>query len=146
MRPDAIVVDAGSTDAGPHKLGAGVAIVSRFACAKDLTPMLRSGLAARIPVIIGSAGGSGGRVHVEWTLKIIEEITRAEGLRPFKLAVVWADIPHDEVARALNAGDIQPLGQSVPDLTPERTGRDHRDRGAGWGMSPSCRPLKPART
>lgn len=27
--PDAIVVDAGSTDAGPHKLGAGVAIVSR---------------------------------------------------------------------------------------------------------------------
>ena len=27
MQPDAIVVDAGSTDAGPHKLGAGVAIV-----------------------------------------------------------------------------------------------------------------------
>ena len=26
-KPDAIVVDAGSTDAGPHKLGAGVAIV-----------------------------------------------------------------------------------------------------------------------
>lgn len=120
MRPDAIVVDAGSTDAGPHKLGAGVAIVSRFACAKDLTPMLRSGLAARIPVIIGSAGGSGGRVHVEWTLKIVEEICRTEGLRPFKLAVVWADIPHDEVARALNAGDVQPLGRNVPELTPER--------------------------
>ena len=31
QRPDAIVVDAGSTDAGPHKLGAGVAIVSRMA-------------------------------------------------------------------------------------------------------------------
>ena len=31
MKPDAIVVDAGSTDAGPHKLGAGVAIVSRMA-------------------------------------------------------------------------------------------------------------------
>ena len=26
--PDAIIVDAGSTDAGPHKLGEGVGIVS----------------------------------------------------------------------------------------------------------------------
>lgn len=27
-KPDAVVVDAGSTDAGPHKLGRGVSIVS----------------------------------------------------------------------------------------------------------------------
>ena len=34
---DGIVVDAGSTDAGPHKLGANVSIVSRMALKKDLT-------------------------------------------------------------------------------------------------------------
>lgn len=67
MGPDAIVVDAGSTDAGPHKLGAGTAIVSRQACKKDLELMITEGAKAKIPVIIGSAGGSGGRVHVEWT-------------------------------------------------------------------------------
>ncbi|MCM3342123.1 hypothetical protein M3650_26740 [Paenibacillus sp. MER TA 81-3] len=33
--PNAIVVDAGSTDAGPHKLGAGTAIVSKQACKKE---------------------------------------------------------------------------------------------------------------
>lgn len=32
--PHAIVADAGSTDAGPHKLGAGVGIVSRAAAKK----------------------------------------------------------------------------------------------------------------
>ena len=45
MNPDAIVVDAGSTDAGPHKLGAGVAIVSRRACKKDLEIMITNGAA-----------------------------------------------------------------------------------------------------
>ncbi len=35
QKPDAIVVDAGSTDAGPHKLGAKTAIVSRMAAKKD---------------------------------------------------------------------------------------------------------------
>ena len=33
-KPDLIAVDAGSTDAGPHKLGAGVGIVSRQATKK----------------------------------------------------------------------------------------------------------------
>ena len=41
-KPDAIIVDAGATDAGPHKLGAGVAIVSRQACKKDLLLMITS--------------------------------------------------------------------------------------------------------
>ncbi|UUZ83750.1 hypothetical protein LJK88_08065 [Paenibacillus sp. P26] len=54
--PDAIVVDAGSTDAGPHKLGAGTAIVSRKAYKKDLEIMITEGTRAGIPILIGSAG------------------------------------------------------------------------------------------
>ena len=38
--PDAIVVDAGSTDAGPHKLGAKTAIVSKTAAKKDLSLLI----------------------------------------------------------------------------------------------------------
>lgn len=79
-RPDAIVVDAGSTDAGPHKLGAGVAIVSRMAAKKDLSLLMQGARELNIPLVIGSAGGSGARVHTEWTLSIIRELCAEVGL------------------------------------------------------------------
>ena len=119
-KPDAIVVDAGSTDGGPHKLGAGVAIVSRRAYAKDLIPLLKHGLAAGIPVIIGSAGGSGGAVHVQWTLDVINEILLAENIKNVKTAIIWADIPHEAVRAGLKNGIVKPLGNNIPELTEQR--------------------------
>jgi hypothetical protein len=119
-KPDAIVVDAGSTDAGPHKLGAGVAIVSEKACKKDLEIMITEGAKAGIPVIIGSAGGSGGRVHVEWTWNIIKEILKEQALQSQKVAIIWADIPKEAVIEKLHNGKVQPLGLSVKELTEER--------------------------
>ncbi|WP_270168690.1 acyclic terpene utilization AtuA family protein [Paenibacillus sp. SYP-B4298] len=120
LKPDAIVVDAGSTDAGPHKLGAGTAIVSRQACKKDLEIMITEGVKAGIPVIIGSAGGSGARVHVEWTQSIVMDILQERGIGGIKLAMIWADIPHEVVEAKQQAGQCEPLGLSVAPLTPER--------------------------
>lgn len=119
-KPDAIVVDAGSTDAGPHKLGAGVAIVSERACKKDLETMIVEGAKAKIPVIIGSAGGSGGKVHVEWTWKIIKEILKEQSLENLKVAIIWADIPKELVKERLEQGKVEALGLSVKELTKER--------------------------
>lgn len=119
-RPNAIVVDAGSTDAGPHKLGADTAIVSRQACKKDLEIILTEGAKAGIPVIIGSAGGSGAKVHVEWTKAIVMEILREHGISGLKIAVIWADIPHEVVEARLNEGKCEPLGLTVKPLTKER--------------------------
>lgn len=118
--PDAIVVDAGSTDAGPHKLGAGTAIVSKQACKKDLEIIITEGVKAGIPIIIGSAGGSGAQVHVEWTREIVLEILQEHGIRGIKVATIWADIPHEVVASKLEAGQCEPLGLTVAPLTPER--------------------------
>lgn len=118
--PDAIVVDAGSTDAGPHKLGAGTAIVSKQACKKDLELMIAAGTKAGIPVIIGSAGGSGAKVHVEWTRAIIDEILAERGIDGVKIATIWADIPSELVAEKLRSGECRPLGAAVPPLTQER--------------------------
>lgn len=115
--PDAIVVDAGSTDAGPHKLGANTAIVSRQACKKDLEFILTAGYENNIPVIIGSAGGSGGKAHVEWTLDIIDEIIAERKLTPLKQAVIWADIPKAEILEKMRQGKVVPLGRTVPALT-----------------------------
>lgn len=118
--PDAIVVDAGSTDAGPHKLGANVAIVSRQACKQDLEQLIVAGFEHKIPVIIGSAGGSGGKSHVEWTLDIIDEVIKEHHLAPLKQAVIWADIPKEAVKERLKKGTLTPLGASVPLLTEKR--------------------------
>jgi len=114
----AVVVDAGSTDGGPHKLGAGVAIVSRRACKKDLEIILGESLPRKVPVIIGSAGGSGAKPHVEWTLDIIEEILRERNLCA-KLAIIHADFAPDQVLDALRQGKIVPLTTNVPPLTEE---------------------------
>lgn len=119
-KPHAIVVDAGSTDAGPHKLGAGVAIVSRMACKKDLELMIVQGAAANIPVLIGSAGGSGGRVHVQWTWEIVKEILREHQLTELKVAIIWADIPKELIARRQDEGRVVALGAAVKELTPQR--------------------------
>lgn len=116
-KPDAIIVDAGSTDAGPHKLGAGVAIVSDTAMRRDLEMMICAAAEADIPVIIGSAGGSGGRVHVEHTLEIIRGIMHSNGLEDMPTAAIWADIPKSLTAKKLGQGCITPLGNEVPKLT-----------------------------
>ena len=60
-KPHIIAVDAGSTDPGPYYLGAGVSFTDRNAVKRDLAIMIPEGLKAGIPVIIGTAGGSGAK-------------------------------------------------------------------------------------
>lgn len=116
--PDAIIVDAGSTDAGPHKLGEGVAIVSRQACKKDLYLLIHGALKHNIPLIIGSAGGSGASKHTKWTIEIVNEILKENELSA-KVSVIWADIDKGRISRAIDEEDVEPLGDNVPVLTKE---------------------------
>lgn len=110
-----IVVDAGSTDAGPHKLGAGVSIVSKRATKKDLEIIITNGVARHIPIIIGSAGGAGARSHVEWTQELINEILVENKLHA-KIAVIWADFTQQEIIEANIAGEIKPLSRNIKPL------------------------------
>ncbi len=117
MKPDAIIVDAGSTDAGPHKLGANTAIVSRIAAKKDLSRIIRGGIDLNIPIIISSAGGSGGQSHVEWTLSIISELWDELDLPHTPTAIIWADIDKKTIRNEIKNHTLIPLGDSVPELT-----------------------------
>ena len=110
-----IVVDAGSTDAGPHKLGAGVSIVSKRATKKDLEIIIINGVTRNIPIIIGSAGGAGARSHVEWTQELINEILVEHKLRA-KIAVIWADFTPEEIIEANRAGEIKPMSRNIKPL------------------------------
>ncbi|MEH7333577.1 acyclic terpene utilization AtuA family protein [Neobacillus drentensis] len=113
-----IVVDAGSTDAGPHKLGAGVSIVSKRALRKDLELIVTNGVTRKIPIIIGSAGGAGAKPHVESTIEIIQEILKDHGLKA-KIAVIWADFSQETIIEANRSNRIQPLTANIPPLTEE---------------------------
>jgi hypothetical protein len=119
-RPDMIGVDAGSTDPGPYYLGAGVSFTARGAVKRDLELLLEGAVSAGIPLVIGSAGGSGARPHTDWTTAIVMEVARERGYR-FDMAVIYADVPREKVAAELAAGRVRSLDGS-PELTREAVG------------------------
>lgn len=139
--PDAIVVDAGSTDAGPHKLGKGVAIVSDQACRRDLELIITEAAREGIPAIIGSAGGAGARTHVERTVRIVASIMKEHHLEDMKTAVIWADIPKDVVQKKQKEEKVEKLGNLVEDLTEERLEKTG-DIVAQMGHEPIVKALK----
>jgi len=113
--PDLIAVDAGSTDPGPHYLGSGKSFVDRASVKRDRGLILRAACERGGPFVMGTAGGSGARPHVDWTVEIIREIAREGGLG-FRMGVISADIAPEAAARAVEAGRVEPLGPA-PEIT-----------------------------
>lgn len=117
LKPDVIAVDAGSTDPGPYYLGAGVSFTDYFAVKRDLDIMIEAGVKNKIPVLVGSAGGSGAKPHLDWQLQIVHEIAKEKNLH-FKMAVIEADFDKDFVLKAFEAGKVKPL-HPAPECTRE---------------------------
>ncbi|MDA8235444.1 MAG: acyclic terpene utilization AtuA family protein [Clostridia bacterium] len=138
-KPQVIAVDAGSTDPGPYYLGAGVSFTDRMAVKRDLSIILEAGRQADIPVIIGSAGGSGAAPHLEWNLEIIREIAREKALR-FRMAVIGADIDKQFLTENLRAGRVKVLEPGQP-LTEEAIGNTSHIV-AQMGMEPVMEALR----
>ena len=107
-KPHVIAVDAGSTDPGPYYLGAGKSFTDRNSVKRDLEIMIPAALEQNIPVIIGTAGGSGGRPHVAFCVDIIKEIAKERNLS-FKMAVIQSEFDKDFIKQNLRDGNIEPL-------------------------------------
>jgi len=136
--PHVIAVDAGSTDPGPYYLGAGVSFTDRSAVKRDLEIMISAGIEEGIPVIIGSAGGSGGDPHLNWNVDIIKEIAAEKGLK-FKLAIIKAEIDKKYVLEMMRTGKVSPL-HPAPELTEEELDKTVRIVGQ-MGVEPFIKAL-----
>ena len=110
---DAIAVDAGSTDPGPYQLGLGKMIVSASALERDLRLCLAGCVRAKIPLLIGSAGGPGIGAHVDETIEMIRSIAKDKGYR-LKVAAIYSDIKPSIVRERLAAGRMGPCASSPP--------------------------------
>jgi hypothetical protein len=104
--------DAGTTDFGPHLLATGRSQFSRAAIKRDTSVILSSAVSSGIPVVIGSAGGSGGDLNLAWMEGIVREIASEQGLH-FKLAVIHSELSKDTVRGLMRQGRVKALPPSV---------------------------------
>jgi hypothetical protein len=104
-KPDVFAMDAGSTDPGPYYLGSGHSYTSREMVRRDLSLLLPAARSLGVPLIVGSAGGSGGKPHLVRTVEVVREIAAELGLA-FRMAVIEAEIPRETLLEALHAGRI----------------------------------------
>jgi hypothetical protein len=138
-RPDFIGCDSGSTDGGPYYLGSGTSMFSRQAIKRDLRLMLVAARRADIPLLVGSAGMGGGEPNLQWTLEVLREIAREEGLH-FRLAVIHAEQDPAYLKAKVREGRSRPLWPAGP-LTEGLIDRSARVVGM-MGHEPFARALQ----
>ena len=136
--PHLIAVDAGSSDPGPYYLGAGISFTDRDAVKRDLSIMLQAGCREHVPVVIGTAGGSGAEPHLQWCREIIEEIAAEHDLH-FKMALIHAEFDKEFVKQSLAEGRVTPL-DPAPALTVEEIDATSRIVGQ-MGFDPFIKAL-----
>ncbi|MBQ8657870.1 MAG: acyclic terpene utilization AtuA family protein [Clostridia bacterium] len=110
---DYLGVDAGSTDPGPYYLGSGNSFTDRTVVKRDLSLALSLAIENQTPFIIGTAGGAGSRVHVEWLKEIILELAKERNLS-FKMGFIYSDVSNDYMLAKLNEGKVLNLSDEFP--------------------------------
>ena len=117
LKPNVIAVDAVSTDPGPAYLGSAEPLCSRRVVKEELRQLIEAARSASIPLVIGSAGGSGRRELVDWTVNIVREIAKDQKLH-FNLAWIYADVSPERVKQAISADEIDDFEAGFS-LTPQ---------------------------
>lgn len=117
FKPSAIIVDSGSTDGGPYKLGMGKMTCGRGSYVRDLEPILAASFLHKIKVIISSVGGDGSNKHVQEMLSIVSEIAQRQGYA-FKVATINTALDREFIKSRIVDGRVGPCGPVEP-LTAE---------------------------
>lgn len=113
LSPHVIAVDAGSTDPGPSYLGSNKPLVSDYSIRRELKQLIAAAHSARIPLIVGSAGGAGTGAQVDRTVALVRSVVAELGIH-LKLAWIYADIPVERAKTAVRAGEVQDFEAGTP--------------------------------
>ncbi len=105
---DAIAIDGGSTDSGPHSLGTGTSKYSRAVSKAEWRALMRARAELGVPLIIGTAGTSGTDSTVDWMYDITCELAAELG-QSLRVARLYSGQAADFVAEKLAAGKVTPL-------------------------------------
>jgi len=108
MGATAIAIDGGSTDSGPHYLGASVAKTAASAVERDLRILLAAARENGIPLIVGSCGTSGTDAGVDWVADIALRIA-AEDRLSFRMARIYSELDAATVITAMGDGRVRAL-------------------------------------
>ena len=115
MKPDAICIDAGSTDSGPAYLANAVCKTSRQMLRHDLAIAVRGSREADIPLLIGSCGTCGSDAGVEEAAEIVTEILQENGWHA-RIAKVYSEQDRETLKAKYAAGKIHPL-EGAPEIS-----------------------------
>ncbi|KAF5530112.1 Formyl-coenzyme A transferase [Fusarium mexicanum] len=116
LKPAAIIVDSGSTDGGPYKLGMNKMTCGRGSYVRDLEPVLTACFHHKIKVLIGSVGGGGSNKHLKEMLEIVSSISQRLGFS-FKIATINAGMDRDLIKSRIANHKVSPCGP-LEDLLP----------------------------
>lgn len=112
INPHFIGCDAGSTDPGPYYLGSGKPFLSKAPVKRDLRLLLNAALSNNIPLIIGSAGGTGSNEGVQSLIDVLDEIVEENSIH-FKLAIIRSEIDQKYLLEKYRNGKVTPLSTNV---------------------------------
>ncbi len=118
MGCDAIAIDGGSTDSGPHSLGTGQSKYSRGVSKAEWRALMRARAQLGVPLIIGTAGTSGTDSTVDWMYDITCELAAELG-QTLRVARLYCEQAPGFVVDRLAAGRVTPL-PPAPDIDAER--------------------------
>lgn len=135
---DFIAVDSGSTDGGAINLGADLPFNSREALKRDLRILLVTARRLDVPLLVGSCGGSGGNVNLEYIADIVREIAAEESLS-FTLATIQAEPQRELLLERYRAGRFHALS-NAPQIDESVLTDTHRVV-AMMGPEPFCSAL-----
>lgn len=112
-KPAAIIVDSGSTDGGPYKLGMGKMTCGRGSYVRDLEPILAACFHHKVKVLIGSAGGDGSNQHVAEMFDLVKEICDRNGYS-FKVVTIQAGMDREWIKSRISQNRVGPCGPVEP--------------------------------
>lgn len=111
--PHAVVLDGGSTDPGPYLLGLPKMITPQGAIERDLRIILEGCYRKKIPLLIGSAGGPGIRLHVDQIAELVRQIAKEKGY-DCKVAAIYSEVAPELVRERLRQGRVTPCASAPP--------------------------------